>query len=444
MTVNRPLRIHAQTRIISAQGGRQLETQVWIALVISSLLVGVMVVGALVVRRSLELLVVGLGIGALFVCAWSFTNIVRLNSEPSAGLWALLLAVAGVIGGYVLASGLLDAAFRSRERGVPGRIDEPPGQGVSIIVAACTDAETYTPERTKRDLDELMDQSVLETGLGLTPFLFAASKARFRSVGGRNPGPSQLSAVAEGLEREIAEGLGGEQLVHTGWVDCADPAALKRMVLSAATGGSRTIVIAPYAVATSVAMAAAVREIDALRLADHGFTVVVSPTLEGSEDLAAMVSQRVLDVAAGSPDVGVALVAHGLPEQLEQMGEDFDQQEIRFVNRVRMLLSEAGIPDSHVRVAWSEWRSPDIAETIGHLGALGCERILVVPAVFPVESLTTLLDLVQAARHTESTMGVSTTVLPAWRDDPIAIGALTHSVRSALAEAARDPGRASS
>ena len=74
-------------------------------------------------------------------------------------------------------------------------------------------------------------------------------------------------------------------------------------------------------------------------------------------------------------------------------------------------------------------------ETIQHLAALGCARAIVVPAVFAVDSLATLLDMNHAARQAESASSISAVVLPPWRDDAHAVGALAVSVRSSLAEA---------
>ena len=107
-----------------------------------------------------------------------------------------------------------------------------------------------------------------------------------------------------------------------------------------------------------------------------------------------------LGLGADDPETtGVALLMHGQPDAHQQTHAHFDIQENAFCNRVRMMLVEKGIAESNIRLCWMDWRAPDVTETVRHLAALGCDRILVVPACYPFDSMMTMLDLPMSVRQ---------------------------------------------
>ena len=137
---------------------------------------------------------------------------------------------------------------------------------------------------------------------------------------------------------------------------------------------------------------------------------------------------------AANADTGVVLVGHGQPEERAKAYPSFDEEETVFLNRLRMLLIEKGIAESNVRIAWAEWGDPDVTSTVRHLAALGCQRILVVPAVYPLDAVTTKLDLEIAVRQARVAEGTVATTLPTWRDDDAVIEELRARVVAALRE----------
>jgi protoheme ferro-lyase len=97
-----------------------------------------------------------------------------------------------------------------------------------------------------------------------------------------------------------------------------------------------------------------------------------------------------------------------------------------------MLLSERGIPDDKVRIAWADWGEPDITSSVRHLAALGCDRILTVPAVYPLDTVATRLDLEVSVRQARVSDSVVATTLSPWRDDEALIEELRSRVLTAL------------
>ena len=85
-----------------------------------------------------------------------------------------------------------------------------------------------------------------------------------------------------------------------------------------------------------------------------------------------------------------------------------------------------------MRLAWADWRDPDVASTVRHLAALGCTRILVCPACYPFDSISTLLDVPIAIRQARIDPAVSVVTLSTWRDETEVIEALRASAVAAV------------
>ncbi len=96
-----------------------------------------------------------------------------------------------------------------------------------------------------------------------------------------------------------------------------------------------------------------------------------------------------------------------------------------------MMLLERGVDAESVRVAWADWTTPDVASSVRHLVALGRRRVLVVPAVYPLDTLATRLDLEMAVRQARVNDDVSVVTLPGWRDDEAVIAELRARVLGA-------------
>jgi hypothetical protein len=199
--------------------------------------------------------------------------------------------------------------------------------------------------------------------------------------------------------------------------------------------------VAEAIVADSLEVDAAKRAVDALRLQDSGVSITYSGPLSGSERIASLVTSRALAVAGDLSAAGVVLVGQGQPEDRSRSRREFDEQETAFLNRVRMLLLDRGVPDQSVRIAWADWRSPEVTGTVRHLAALGCRRIIISPTCFPLDSIATLLDLQLSVRQARVDETVSVVTLPAWHDDAGLVEELRRSIASTLdSPSAQSPG----
>jgi len=403
---------------------------VWITLVFAATFTGVAFVGLLVVRRTLEPLFALLTLGSLASSAWAFGTLAQNYERLDALFFAFAFAVAGSAGGYALASTLLwRLALRERIASFPSALPADNGTA-AVVVLGIVEPTLYDERWTASSLIALAEEELLDASIVILPFLFLAAKARYRAAGGSSPGVGQLEGLAERLGMTLPVDRVGRV-----WAAATDGAhGLDQVVMAAVAAGHRTIVIAQALIAGSVELDEAKRKVDSLRLASQGITVAYTDGLWGSERVASLVAAKTLAVAHDVSTTGVLLVGVGQPEPRSRTYRSFDEREHAFLSRAKMLLIERGVPSNSVRLAWSEWRTPDVTSGVRHLAALGCSRLIVVPTCFPLDSIATLLDLPMATRQARVEDSVSVVTLNAWGDDAGLVAELREQTLTVLDE----------
>jgi protoheme ferro-lyase len=402
----------------------------WVMLIAGALVTGAALVGVLVSRQGDEPLFGVIGLAGFAASAWAFGLITVTYDRLDAITYAFVFALASLAGGYALMSTLLGMLASHRATQRPGDLPADVGSA-AVLVLGEVEPPNYSPRETAAALDQLAEEGLLNASVGVLPFLFMAQKTRYRAAGGSSPGARQLESLAERLfatftpPRKVGR-------VDSTW--CTGERALPERVLAAVRAGFRTIIVAQAVVADSLEVDRAKRAVDAMRLEDIGVSVVYSEPLWRSERVAAVVGSQALAAVGQRDGAGVVLVGQGQPEERARECRSFDEQETAFLNRVRMYLADHGVREQNVRIAWSDWHGPDVTNTVRHLAALGCEHIVVSPTCFPLDSLSTVLDLPLAVRQARVDDSVYVVTLRGWGDDPSVMEALYSEVAGALAE----------
>lgn len=385
----------------------------WAILFVSALATGASVVSLLTSTRSKEPLGFLAGLATMAVSTWAISSLIEIYGRFEIGLYAGILAAAAAVGGYGLASSLLPLYTPKEAPLSPIGAIQNTDRRVTVLLAAVLEPEYYDPSTVAATLADMSQAGLPEATMGLMPFLFAAEKARYRNAGGKSPSIRAARDLTERLEALLdAERFGPVELIT-----CTGDDTLDAAVARAAARDCVNIVTVGLSVGESYELDRAKARVDLLRPQDAGMRVVYTPPLWGSEALAEEIARRIW-VGRDAPEkTGVALVMHGQPETHEKTHGVFDVHENAFCNRIRMFLTERGIPEANVRLCYLDWRDPEVTETIRHLAALGCSRVIVMPACFPFESVTTILDLQVAARQARVETHVHTLIMQPWGDD---------------------------
>lgn len=403
------------------------EIGIWTALMACALVAGAAIAGALAAPKTLEPLVAMLFLGCSAGAAYSAVTIARTNNAEEAPLYAAAFAAAAAAGGYALASSLLLETARFGRR--PSRTappNTPPGTH-AVVIVSCAEPSRYSVSDTAALLSDLDAEGRLDASLAALPLLFFAQKARYAAIGGRSPATVQLKALAAAVEESLPQA----SLVL--WAGCNGPGRAAARVWEAVEAGHTSIVVVDLSVAPSTRAAAALSEIESIA-APPGVRIGRASPLGVDCDLPQALATRIRASVTTPSMTGVVLVGHGQTEDEARRDSAFAHTETMFLNRIRMALLEDGVPEDKIRLAWAEWSQPDVTSTVRHFAALGCERIVVAPAVHPVDTLATRLDLEIAVRQARVDESVSAVVLPTWRDEPELIRAITRAVEKALSE----------
>lgn len=399
-------------------------TLLWIALVAGSLVTGASLVGILVLKRAVEPLVALGGLLAFVMGASAFITLSTHYDRIDAVLYGFAFIVASVGGGYALASSLLGSIAHDQEPVRPLAAPPTDASGPAAVLLSCIEPAQYDPGSTANMLQALTDEGLLDASMGALPFVFFAQKARYRAVGGASPAHDELVALTENL-RGVLPGW------STAMATCAGDTRLPAMVGSLAEKGHDPIVVAQLAVGQTGLMAEAKRQTDALHLEQLGIRLRYTEGLADAERVIQLVAARIMRSVDDPGATGVVLVGHGQPEERSRKNPQFDEEENRFLNRLRLLLTEFGLAEGSVRVAWAEWRTPNITSTVRHLAALGCRRVVVSPSCYPLDSIATRLDMEISVRQARVEENIAVITLPAWRDDPLLLEELGSRILAA-------------
>lgn len=399
----------------------------WVALVCGAVVAGLSFVAVLVVQRRAEPVAVAIGALGLLFGVWGFASITTSYDRLDAVFYALVFSVCGVIGGYALGSTLLGAlARRTPEPQAPSRLPTH-AEKPAVIVLSEVEPARYSAGDTALALEELADEGLIKPSVGVLPFLFMAQKTRYRAAGGTSQGAGQLDELAERLSAVL-----GQRAASVRAASAEGTSSLVQRTVQAVQDGVRTIVVAEAVIADSLEIDRAKRKVDELRLHELGVSVRYTDPLWCSERIAATVVGRIMAVVNDPSVTGIVLVGQAQPESRMRDARAFDEQETAFLNRLRMLLVDRGVAEQNARIAWADWRTPEVTTSVRHLAALGCRRIVVSPACFALDSIATRLDIPLSVRQARVDESVSIVTLAAWQDDPAVIEELRAGVQGLL------------
>ena len=357
----------------------------WAILVLGAMGTGASFVGILVAKREAEAVFGVTALAAFVGCAWAFGEITVTYDRFDAIVYAFVFGLAGIGGGYALVSTLLGWIARREHPAQVALSDTGARAAPAVFVLGEVEPTDYSPSATAAAFEELSEEGLLKASIGVLPFLFMAQKTRYRAAGGTSPSARQLDDVASRLGRTLESKA---ELIASAW--CEGERSLATRIAEAVADGFRTIIVAETVIAESLEVDAAKRAVVAMDLDEHGVDVVYTDPLWRSERVAGLVTARALAVAGDLSTAGIVLVGQGQPDERSRAFREYDEHETAFLNHVRMLLLDRGVPEQSVRIAWADWRTPEVTGSVRHLAALGCRRIVVSPSCFPLDSIAPL------------------------------------------------------
>lgn len=407
----------------------------WLTLFAGSVIAGASVVGLMVVPRRWQILASTFLAAGLIGLAQGFGRIAAQSAPPEALLLAAFFSIASITGGYWATASALVSAPGPRRPGVePSRNPRPAERRCAVVILSGAEPERYTLRGAALRLRRLLDTGALSLPASALPFVFLSEKARYRAIHGFNPARATAAVVAANVEAALGA-TGDVERVSLAWCD-GNPSLAERVTELAAEGFT-DVVIVVLGTDGSFVLERAMREFEETRI--EGIRAISAPSIWHSEALAVRLCERIMEAARDTDceRVGVAILGEGQPPEWEAVSGDWREKETYFTQRVRLMLSERGIDERNIRPGWLEWQMPDVTEVVRHLAAMGCAKVVVVPATVPLATLATALDMhnaISSARLADTTRAV---ILTPWGDDPVMNEVLVEAVRCAMRDARR-------
>lgn len=411
----------------------------WSALLVGAIGAGIAVCASLVVR---DRHVRWLALAAVLLAVMSGTGIAlvaRDTSRLDAMIAAAFISVGGFAGGFALAAALVPSLTRpaADPATVPAASGARDARRLSFVIVADGQPEHYEPAVLTEAYELLARSDAPGPPDAVRVFAYMAERLRYRSAG-LSPSRPVIRALNQRV-RERIRGGGFDGDVDEAWLQGAP--RLADTVARLASGGASDIVIASVAVATSVPFDQARVRAEAVVPPASAVRLWYAHPLWADDGLAHLVVDRVLSALPGGTRQtdGVVLVAPGQPWQWDRESPASCEHQTFFLQRVRALLTAAGATESAVRIAWLDWQDPGVTEVVRHLAALGCERIVVVPATWPADTLETLIDLPNAVEAADLDPGITVEVLHGWGDEDAVAEAVARGAIAAAREAMAYP-----
>jgi len=397
----------------------------WLGLLAGSAGAGACFVGLLVApRRSQIIAGAGLLLSSVLVVRM-FSMIAAQGVAQATGL-AVFFALAGIAGGYWAAAAALPHSI-SQPKIAVSVTDAQPQALPALIILSCAEAERYRIASTARVIERLMTSDALRLPTSALPFVFLSEKSRYRALGDYNPARAGVTEVADRVAETLQSKFG---TVAVAW--CDGSPTLAALLAELENRGYSSAVLVTLGPEGSYITMEAEREAHG---GSSGVRLIPAESIWRSDYLAARLVDRVIESCRGAvlSEVGVLLAGEGQPVAWEPLGKDWCERENYFNQRVRLMLLERGFEERNIRISWIEWQTPDITETVRHLAALGCNRLVIAPTTLPHITLASALDLkhsIEAARLAED---VRVVTLTPWGDDAAMVRAVADTASAALA-----------
>ncbi len=403
----------------------------WAVMLAAAILTGAAVCTSLVVRRRAmaPAVLAAAVLGAASIAA--IVAVARSSGRVDSTIAASFIALGSFVGGFALAAALVPAITRLPP--LPGPVLTATSEadpGIAFVLLADGQPEDYDPAVVTREYALLSETEAPVPPDAVRVFGYMSERMRYRSAG-ISPARPVVRAIAGRVAELLShEGFAGP--VAEAWLQGTP--RLADTVAGLVGHGAREIVVVFLGVAESVPYDRARVETDMTVPPGSDARVCYAHTLWADDAIARLVAERTLAMLPKGPRAtdGVVLAASGQPWQWDQESPRSCEHETFFLQRVRAALIVAGAPEANVRTAWLDWQDPGVTEVTRHLAALGCERVVVVPATTCADTLETVLDLPAAVDSADLDPGVRVEVLHGWGDSDAVAAAVT---RAAVATA---------
>jgi len=400
----------------------------WLSIVVLGLLLGSAYIQYLVahpLQMDIYLSFVFIAIFALvFICVRYFSGGQRVG--------AIALALVAYAGGwYVMTDVVLD---REDSRPMPELTREKgdPGDGhTAVIYLTHGEPPIYDPISWVNQMNEFDEQKIKFVPFMARPFFMKALRDSYLKVG-KSEHREKSTGMFEALEQAYRRSGDMDKRFYLSFLD--DNPRAGAAVVRALNDGASRIIVSEVFVTISSHTAEGEHQIREMEPEAYGVELKFTGPLWDSEYMYRMFVNRV-NANLGDSDkanVGVLLVAHGQPDEWDEIWPLQTEHEMLFGQRILERLEADGYRRENIGKAWMSFKDPVPAVEVERIFGNGVEKLFFFSYTIAAAGIHAQYDIPELVHEAEVPEDFPIINLGAWGNDPLAIQAMKEKIDAQL------------
>lgn len=307
-----------------------------------------------------------------------------------------------------------------------------PGDGhTAVIYLTHGEPPLYDPISWINQINEFDEQGIKFIPFMARPFFFYQLRDHYVRVG-KSDHREKHKEMIKALEYEFRRAGDTSTRFYLSFLD--DNPRVGAAVIEALNDGASRLIVTEVLVTVSSHTEEGEHQVMEVDPEAYGASLEFVGPMWDSEALYEMFVNRVnANRGDTSKDrTGVLLVAHGQPEEWDEIWPLQTEQEILFGNRILDRLEAAGYPRKNLAKAWMSFKKPKPASIVEELRANGVEKLLFMSYTIAAAGMHSQYDIPDLVYEADVPADFPIINLGAWGNDPLAILALKEKIDVAM------------
>jgi sirohydrochlorin ferrochelatase len=400
----------------------------WILIVFLGLLLGAASVQYMVAHPMRMSAYLALSLITLFVLLVALARYFRSKQRLAAIALSLVTVVAGW---YVMTDVVLS---RDTDRPMPELVRQPGDAGnghAAVIYLTHGEPPVYDPISWVNQMNEFDEQGIPFAPFMTRPFFFKSLRDHYLQVGKSEHREKHIAMLA-GLEQAYRDAGDTTTRFYLSFLD--DNPRVGAAFINALNDGASRIIVAEVFVTISSHTAEGEHQLMEMNPEKYGVEVKFVGPMWDSEPMYQMFVNRA-NAQRGDIDkakIGVLLVAHGQPDEWDDLWPLQTEQEGLFGDHILDRFAADGYARKNLSKAWMSFKEPKPAVIAEQLYAEGIEQLFFFSYTISAAGMHSQYDIPALVAEADLPDEFPVINLGAWGNDPLAIQAIKEKIDPAL------------
>jgi len=400
----------------------------WIVIVFLALLLGAASVQYMVAHPVRMSAYLGLSLVTFFVLLVALARYFSSGQRLAAIALSLVTFAAGW---YMMTDVVLS---RDTDRPMPELVRQPGEAGdghTAVIYLTHGEPPVYDPISWVNQMNEFDEQGIPFAPFMTRPFFFKALRDHYLQVGKSEHREKHIAMLA-GLEQAYRDAGDTTTRFYLSFLD--DNPRVGAAFINALNAGASRIIVAEVFVTISSHTAEGEHQLMEMNPEEYGVEVKFVGPMWDSEAMYQMFVNRA-NAQRGDIDkekIGVLLVAHGQPDEWDDLWPLQTEQEDLFGDHILDRFAADGYSRKNLSKAWMSFKEPKPAVIAEQLYAEGIEQLFFFSYTISAAGMHSQYDIPALVAKADLPDDFPVVNLGAWGNDPLAIQAIKEKIDPAL------------